>query len=423
MRHQPLFTLYPWQMQVFNGLGLSDRDAGPRWKNSVHVVKSRRQCGKSFLLEAVLDTCAINRKGNSILIEPTNKQGRKFFKKMKRYLVDRVPELIQNSNESELYLEFVTGGSVQILSAEMDDSALRGYTVTDGGILAIDEGAYIPDWVYDVVLPFTDVSGAPVLITSTPKTKSGRYWRYWDLAQQGKPGIYCYDFGDFDTSRLLPPDKIEFYRETLTAQRFKTDIMGEWMEMESSVFGDFAPCLSNTYDGTEDAVYLGVDWGQPGKGKDYSVISGVNKKHQMVYLRYFNMLDTNGVVQAVCDACAALRPKIVLVEENSIGAVYFDVLRGELRNRKIAVNIRTFNTNNESKNRIIDRLKVAIEHRDITLFDDDQLIMQFNEYEQQRTPTGKITYNARSGYHDDIVMATALALEATTMGSYCVSVV
>jgi hypothetical protein len=41
-------------------------------------------------------------------------------------------------------------------------------------------------------------------------------------------------------------------------------------------------------------------------------------------------------------------------------------------------------------------------------------------YESKLSNSGKITYNAANGYHDDLVMATMLAYNCITKANYCI---
>ena len=65
---------------------------------------------------------------------------------------------------------------------------------------------------------------------------------------------------------------------------------------------------------------------------------------------------------------------------------------------------------NLSKTQLIQRLIVAVEQREVawpaawTVLTDEM-----KRYEYKITGTGAITYNAPSGYHDDCVIALALA--------------
>jgi Mrp family chromosome partitioning ATPase len=50
---------------------------------------------------------------------------------------------------------------------------LRGYTVD---FLIIDEAAFISDEIFDIVLPMTNVKQAPIVIVSTPRFRTGKFY-------------------------------------------------------------------------------------------------------------------------------------------------------------------------------------------------------------------------------------------------------
>jgi len=65
---------------------------------------------------------------------------------------------------------------------------------------------------------------------------------------------------------------------------------------------------------------------------------------------------------------------------------------------------------NLSKTQLIQRLVVAIEQRQIGWPAAWSVVTdELKRYEYQITPNGSITYNAPSGYHDDCIIALALA--------------
>lgn len=415
---KPLYNLFPWQMDVFRGVMGNRRD-------SVHIVKSRRQCGKTFVVEALFaNFCygydpiagALLRCQN-ILLEPTFKQGRKVFREFKKYIKQRVPQIIESSNESELLIEFVGGGSLRILSAEMDEEAIRGYTVT--GLFVIDEAAYISDEVYSWCAPFTDVWHATTLMISTPNMKTGFFYDHYQLAINGEPGVYYYDFNDYDTTQLLSPEKLERYRKTIPAQIFRKDYLGEWLELEGDVFGNFKHILCNAYDGEDRNLTMAVDWGA-GTKNDYTAVVIFNGKKQMVYLDYFNNLEPDETIKRILAAATKWGVRVIKVEINSIGEVYFKLLRKAATKQGLN-NVMPFVTTNDSKNRIIDTIRVGIEQGQITLFNDPELCVELSMLKQEKTPGGKITYNATKGYHDDIIIAIGIALDGMEAGQYCFS--
>ena len=65
-------------------------------------------------------------------------------------------------------------------------------------------------------------------------------------------------------------------------------------------------------------------------------------------------------------------------------------------------------------------MQLEIQNQTITLLDEYDLKLEFASYEMQTTKSGKITYNGATGIHDDIVMATAIALSGYKIGNYII---
>ena len=96
----------------------------------------------------------------------------------------------------------------------------------------------------------------------------------------------------------------------------------------------------------------------------------------------------------------------VVVEQNSIGKVYYQVLVNAITNPKCLCTL--FVTTNKSKDKIIRQLCVCFEQNKITIPNDMKLKNELGVYECKPSPTGLPTYNAKQGFHDDRVMALAI---------------
>ena len=220
--------LYPWQRQVVDTLDTHR-------KGYIHVVKSKRQCGKSIMLESILIQTAINKAGStSICLSPTLEQARKVFREVKNVL--KPTKIYSRHNDLQLIIMLKNKSWIYFKSAEQRDG-LRGYTVN--GIYVIDEAAYIPDDIFYDTLAWVNVSLAPVVIVSTPNHKTGFFYKYYMMGEGNEPNVFSYNWSEFDTSALLPDDKLEEYRKQLPATKFKTEFLGEFLDLEGGVFGSF----------------------------------------------------------------------------------------------------------------------------------------------------------------------------------------
>lgn len=399
--------LYPWQLQVTHTLKES-------WRGYTHVIKSKRQVGKSTLLQLLLLQTAINRaKTTSILLSPTLEQARKVFNSCKNVLLNT--KIYSKHNDLQLYLKLTNGSEILFKSAEQK-AGLRGYTVT--GIYVIDEAAYIPDDIFYETLAWVNVSQAPVVICSTPSHKTGFFYKYYCLGLENGNSILSYNWSEFDTSALLPNEKLEQYRKEVPPAKFKTEFLGEFLDNEGGVFGDYSEIINNGYT-TEGNCYFGIDWGT-GQGQDETAIAIFNSNRQMMGLYHFADKDEVQTIDYIISLIKQYKPLKVQVETNSIGAVFYGLLDKAIKANKLPVMLLRFTTTNESKERIINQFQVLQQNKQVTILDNQTLKVQMDMYEMKINQNGKRTYNAASGYHDDCIIAMLLALDCITKGTYAI---
>lgn len=397
--------LYDWQTQVLRNLKES-------WKGYIHVIKSKRQCGKSILLEAILLQTAINKsKSTSILLSPTIEQARKIFNSCKSVI--RPTKVYSKHNDTQLYLQLKNGSEILFKSAEQK-VGLRGYTVT--GVYCVDEAAYIPDDIFYETMAWVNVSQAPVIVCSTPNHKTGFFYKYYTLGMENGNKIFSYNWSEFDTSALLPDEKLEQYRKEFPAQKFKTDFLGEFLDNEGGVFGDYSGIINNSYS-TDGNCYFGIDWGT-GQGQDETAIAVFNNSREMMGLYHFSDKDETQTINYIIELIKKYQPLKIQVEANSIGAIFFGLLDKAIKNEGLPVMLLRFNTTNESKERIINNFQVLMQNKQVQILDNSTLKVQMDMYEMKTTNNGKHTYNAANGYHDDCIIAMLLALDCITKGTY-----
>ena len=405
------YTPYPHQRAVHDAM----KDAFHSGR--IFVVKSKRQVGKTTMAENILLKVAIEHNRTlSCLVEPTLDQARRVYKEMVK-AIDETP-VIKRKNDSLLELELINGSTIIFKSAEQRDN-LRGFTVT--GILVVDECAFIQDDIFDILQPTTDVHSAPILLISTPKLKQGFFYRYYSAGLAGdNTGIVSIDFNQYDTSFLLPKDKLEQYRTMMPKAQFTTEYLGNFLDSDSILFSNINECVSTPTQGWNE-LYVGIDWGS-GAGGDYTSVCGFNERREMVFIDYFNDKSTFEQARYIADLLALNGGKVknVLAESNSIGTPMIALLKDELdkRNKRdISHLVTPFVTTNSEKVRLVNQLQVALEQKAVTLLDDRGLLVQLSAYEATYNPkTNNVSYNAPQGLHDDNCISTMLALDALEGG-------
>lgn len=382
--------LEPWQQEVYDAMKESYRSG------NIYVVKSKRQVGKSCLAALLLIEYGLKWKCISVVVEPTQAQSRRLFKQISDMMAPT--GLLKSANSQLLTMEFSNGSEILFKSAEQKD-ALRGFTVS--GLLVIDEGAFIPDPIYEILYPTCDANNAPILVISTPLFCSGEFYNIYNRGMTGDKRIQSFNWSVYDTSKYLSKEKLEYYRNTISQLKFKSEYLGEFISEGSYIFGEINPCVYD--DAVENKpVYAAIDWGA-GNGNDYTVVMFMDKDAVVTQIVSFNDLGPVEQIERIANLINTQKTvKCVCVEMNSIGSIYYDMLK-----KKVKIDIRKFTTTNESKRDIIEQLITAFNTRRIGIPYDEELLLELQHYSVEKTTKG-YTYNGADGVHDDYVMALAL---------------
>ena len=389
--------------------------------STVHVIKSPRQSGKSTLLEALLIYYGLNYRGSvSICVSPTFKQCKKIYDEIKNAVEPL--GVVDKSSEATMTITFSNTSKILFLSGESNIAVAQGWTVKNG-ILAVDEAAYLPREFVEGLLPTVDIHRCPVILASTPRFADPMqmFYQYWTNGIDGTPGIVLHDWSGYT---LLDDEKLEFYRRTLPEHTFRQYYLGEFTTISEGVFGDYLSCVSNEYDPVVHGIHrfdyslgcvAGIDWAS-GVGGDETVITIFNDKKQMVYIEGFSNKDETETIEHLAEILERYRPRVTKVESNSIGQVFY----GLLRKRCTDLSITSFNTSQKSKQKLVNGLQVAIQNKEVQFLDDEKLISQLGNFVGSISANGNVSYAGAKGTHDDRVMSTLIAYSCFNTGNYAV---
>lgn len=367
------------------------------------VIKKCRQVGCSFTFAQILFYVAINRpRSTSIYITTTNSAARKFFTDMGEFCKE---SSLVSLNSSLLEMTFWNGSIIYFKSSE---SQLRGISCKRGGIMVVDECAFLKSDIWTSILPFTTVSKANTLIASTPWTKRGMYYTFYERALSGDPGYHLIDTRDYDLSYFISEEQREEYRKILSPQAFRTEIDGEFMDSTSGVFGDYQSIYAEPED--KEPVWCGIDF-SVSVGGDDTVLTGFNKSKQQCLLYYDNSIaDPVARAEKLADIINSYPSiKKVICETNSMGSTFISIMRRKLKRPNI---LEEFTTTNSTKKDIIENLVSLIGQKEITLMDDPKQDYEFAIFQLVELKNGNYSYAADTKVQnskDDIVMATAFA--------------
>lgn len=384
--------LYPHQRDVLLAVEDSQKEGGKV------VVVSKRQVGKSLTASLLLIKVCLERKGVAVIIEPTLNQSRKVFKDIYNFMIES--GTILSANKQTLEIEWVNGSQLLFRSAEQGDN-LRGITVTL--LLVFDEASFIPDEVFEILYPTVDVYRCPILFISTPLFRDGEFYR-----QYINPNNITFNWSDYDLTDFLSQERLEEYRQTMTPMRFKSEILGEFIDDGGTVFENFGQCIKTDKFRT-NPIYCGVDFSIGKMDGDKTVLTLMDENKNVTdVFQYSETPDTQiSYISGLINSLPSL--KKVYLERNGIGDVYYDMIRKNVIRKEI---LTPFTTSNDSKRKIIESLNSAFNNKSLSIPNNRELIKQLTHFSVHKTPTGKITYEGL-GAHDDYVMSLALCYEAS----------
>jgi hypothetical protein len=296
---------------------------------------------------------------------------------------------------------FPGGGMVAVRSADNPDS-LRGEGLD---FVVLDECAFMQREAWsEAIRPALSDKLGKALFISTPK---GRNW-FWEHYQKGLAGDNDWAAFTYPTlsNPYIQPEEVEAAKRDLPELIFRQEYMAEFLEGEGSVFRNIMACMT-AQPGEHAGHYIiaGVDWA---KSNDFTAVSvGCRDCQTEIAIDRFNQIDFHFQRERIKALCEKHGVKSLLVESNSIGNPNLEEL---IRSGLPAIG---FETTAKSKPPLIENLALALEKQEWQFISDPVWTGELEAYEQSiNSNTGRSSYSAPQGLHDDTVIARALMLRA-----------
>lgn len=303
------------------------------------------------------------------------------------------------------------GGEVTVRSAD-DPNSLRGEGLD---FVVLDECAYMNEVAWSEALrpALSDRQGSAMFI-STPK---GRNW-FWRRYQEGLQGGEWMSWTfPTESNPHIAQEEIEAARLSLPENIFRQEYLAEFLENSGAVFRNVydAATASKEANHQGHSLFMGVDWG---KQNDFTAIVCVcSECRQMVFIDRFNQIDYAFQRKRLHDLVHRWKPYGVLPERNSMGEPIIEELQREGMSILPGPDGKPgFFTSATTKPQLIEDLALVIERGELQLLDNPVLLGELLAYERTTSKSGRPSYNAPEGMHDDTVMALALAWNAAGRG-------
>jgi terminase large subunit-like protein len=313
------------------------------------------------------------------------------------------------SNRTERILELPGGGVIEGWTLEDDDAGRsRKYKR-----VIVDEAAKAPhfktQWERAIRPTLTDFEGDAWFL-STPMGRN-YFWQLYQLGQDDTQDIYKSWQQPSSNNPHLPPKEIEQARKELPQAVFAQEYLAEFLENEGAVFRNIDACMgaptADPADHKGHNILAGVDWG---KHNDFTCISvGCTHCMRELYLDRFNKIDYAFQRGRLAEVVRKWSVGFVLAESNAMGEPIIEQLQRD------GLPVQGFTTTAESKPPLIENLALVFERAQWQFLPDAVAKGELEAYERRVSGnTGRSTYSAPEGLHDDTVIARALMVRAWT---------
>ena len=308
--------------------------------------------------------------------------------------------LNKSHDKNRKLVDLAHGGRIQAKAAD-EPKSLQGDRVTAA---FVDEAHDINEEAWANFMPALTDSKGVLRAIGIAKGKS-RFRSYFQRGLDDNEDRFNAFSVPSTSNPYIDAKELDLMREDLTENEFKQQYLAEWAEDDGQVFKSADDLFDvNDWQVFNGPFLMGLDIG---KLNDYTVAYVIDiPTMSIVAMDRFSGLDYTVLVPRVKNLFHSFNCQTIHMDASGVGEPVVDMLRRE------DCSVSPFKFTNQSKAKIISGLAAEIEHKRVHFLEsDEQLRKELNLYEGKIMAGGQIRYSAPVGYHDDCVIAAALAVE------------
>lgn len=390
------YTPHEKQREIHNSCSLNS-------PNTWTVVCAGRQAGKSKCAKYQAILWALSsEKQNVWYVTPTESQAKLVFREI---LIECLAKGLVKSkiqSKGDIQIQFINDSKIEFKSAGAEES-LRGNSVN---YLILDECAFIKrETIEEIILPTMGVTGRKILVISTPKGKN--YFFELFMRAKSENEDFTKDYQSFKfSSKDNPKANLKLlaqFKASIPEAVYRQEFEAEFVD-SAGVFINVneLACLERILQPVKGhRYYMAADIALAAKG-DYTVITIINNKGELVYMDRFRGVEAPELRQRIVKTYNLFKPITTTIESNNQGMPIIQDLK------RILPNLQEFYTTNDTKSEIINQLIAAFSLKEIRVLNDEDVKSELEAFVFKFSATGKIRFEASSGFHDDIVMSLAM---------------
>lgn len=281
--------------------------------------------------------------------------------------------------------------------------SLRG---NEAGRIIVDEAAFLPEaTITEVAMPMLAVSGGELVLISTPNGQN-HFWRFFQMGRSGEFGFWS-QHAPSEESPFVNREFLAVQRKLLTDRAYAIEYLAEFREsagrvfsgemIEAALVADGLPLIGGPYS-------IGVDWGERHDFTAVVVLAGSGSGAELIHMEKFNQDGWFSLAERVAAITSRFEPHVIASDAQGAGAVATQMLKELVGLRWIV----EYAFSRSSKDKLVNDLCALMDRRRLRIPCDPDLIRELQHFERsERGRTG-----GTGGYHDDLVIALGLAVQA-----------
>ena len=356
------------------------------------VVMAGRQSGKTMVGIAEICHHAMSNPGAICWwVSPNYKVKPRSWRGILEFLPASV---IKKKNETESFVELGNGSQIWVKSADAEDSL-----VSESLDFAVcDEAGQWKESAFDrgIRPMFLARPNFRALLIGTPRGKNW-FHRAWLRGKSADPLWDSFHWKSED-SPYTSKEELASVRRDTSLENYLQEYEADPLDNAAGVFRNFRACVRSL--GNPDAMsVIGLDLARK---LDFSALIGMNASRQVFYIDRFQ--DEWSEQKRKVVSKSFLWNARVIADATGAGDQFVEDLRSH------GVQVEGYIISNQSKQKLIDNLKIAFEQGTISIPNDPILLDEIESYEYEYDEeTRRYKFSAPEGKHDDLVIALALA--------------
>jgi hypothetical protein len=307
------------------------------------TLRTGRQVGKSLVISEKAAQFALkNPNTSTLIIAASQRQSGLLFEKIRNRIQEEGWGLFKEPPTLTKII-LTNGSKIYCLPAGRTAYSIRGYTVD---MLIADEAAYIPEAVWNAVIPMIAVSRQMkkfgfIVLLSTPFGKGGYFFNsFTDL-----------DFRQWHVSseecKRIPLDFLKKEKERMTKAEYRQEYLGEFTDEWNQFFSTELIKKRMTFiewNKKEDynplaGYYLGVDIARYGGDENAFVICEMFKtKLKIVKCFTTSRISTTDTIGRIIEIDKEFHFKKIFLDDSGVGGSVTDSLIDKLGRRVLGLN-------------------------------------------------------------------------------------